>query len=138
MTVTFTEIDDSNIVINATIWEDSILGDPASEENGKNYLANFFSVPADKFVQTFHDGIRKQLGGVTLTWDSANNVFILPQPFTSWSLDASYDWQPPVANPDTAGYDTIWNESALTWDGLKISDNSNWIWNTTTNEWDAV
>jgi hypothetical protein len=138
MTVIFTEIDDSNIVINATIWEDSILGDPASEENGKNYLASFFSVPANKFVQTFDDGTRKQFVGVGATWDAANNVFILSQPFPSWALDGNYDWQPPVANPNTAGYETRWNEDAVTWDGLKLSDNSNWIWNTTTNQWDSV
>jgi len=136
--VYFVEINDSNIVVNITIWEDSILGNPSSEQNGKNYLANFTGKSADKFVQAFQDGTRKQYPGVDYTWDAENNVFILPKPFTSWTLDANYDWQPPVANPNTAGYETRWNESLLTWDGLKLSDNTEWVWNTTTNEWDSV
>tara|TARA_R100001143_G_C3320689_1_gene114630 strand:- start:429 stop:845 length:417 start_codon:yes stop_codon:yes gene_type:complete len=138
MTVFFTEINDSNIVINATVWEDSILGDPASEENGKNYLANVFSVSADKFVQTFEDGTRKQFASVNFIWDPANNVFIIPKPFDSWTLDGNYDWQPPVANPNTAGYKITWDEDAVTWNGLKTADNSEWIWNTVTNQWDSV
>tara|TARA_B100001939_G_C16833926_1_gene569945 strand:+ start:47 stop:460 length:414 start_codon:yes stop_codon:yes gene_type:complete len=135
--VYFCEINDSNEVINITNWEDSILGDPASEANGKSYLATFFSKSADKFVQTFTDGTRKQQAGVGHTWDATNNVFIQPKPFSSWTLDSNHDWQPPVADPETEGYRRRWNEDLQTWDGLKISDNSNWLWNTTTNQWDS-
>lgn len=136
--VYFCEINDSNEVVNITNWEDSILGDPASEANGKSYLATFTGKSADKFVQAFKDGTRKQYPGVGSTWDATNNVFIQPKPFTSWTLDSNHDWQPPVANPNTAGYETRWNEDLETWDGLKTSDNTNWRWNTSTNQWDSL
>jgi|TARA_R110000803_G_scaffold210731_1_gene283461 hypothetical protein len=138
MTIIFAQINESNEVININIWDESILGDPASEETGKNYLANFFGVSSDMFIQTFDDGTRKQQAGVGYTWDSTNNVFIIPKPFASWTLDGNYDWQPPVVDPNTEGYLTKWNETDQTWDGLKTSDNSVWKWNTATNQWDSV
>jgi len=138
MHIKFTQINDSNEVIDVTVWEDEILGSPASEDNGKSFLAARTGVSADKFVQTFEDGTRKQLAGIGYTWDATNNVFIKPQTFASWTLDGNYDWQPPVANPNTEGYLTKWNETEGTWDGLKTSDNSNWRWNTSTNSWDSI
>ena len=59
MNIIFCEINDENTVINITLWDEFILGNPSSEENGKNYLATFFNKQADKFVQTFSDGTRK-------------------------------------------------------------------------------
>ena len=43
-------------------------------------------------------------------------MFVEPQPYASWNLDANLDWQPPVALPadaDTVSYS--WDEAAQLW-----------------------
>ena len=76
------------------------------------------NVSTDDWVQTsYNNNFRKQYAGVGYTYDKANDVFILPKPFASWTLDASFDWQPPTAMPDDdKKYN--WNESTTTWDEI--------------------
>ena len=45
---------------------------------------------------SYNGNIRKQYAGIGFTYDAINDVFIAPQPFTSWSLDENFDWQPPT------------------------------------------
>tara|TARA_Y100000296_G_C5141592_1_gene241384 strand:+ start:679 stop:987 length:309 start_codon:yes stop_codon:yes gene_type:complete len=72
------------------------------------------------WIETKMDGsIRKQYAGVGDTYDSSNDVFIRPKPFDSWTLDGSYNWNPPTAipgdwNPGTKDYQ--WNESTRQWE----------------------
>tara|TARA_R110000823_G_scaffold287150_1_gene405444 strand:+ start:1074 stop:1493 length:420 start_codon:yes stop_codon:yes gene_type:complete len=139
MNILFCEINEENIVLNVTVWDESILGSPPSEENGKNYLANFYKKSPDKFVQTYTDGTRKIQAGGGVTWDPTNNVFILPKPFDSWILDTNYDWQPPIAYPNTEGYTLLlWQEQFQTWDGFNTLDNLTYRWNPNTNQWDNL
>jgi hypothetical protein len=42
------------------------------------------------------------------------DVFIWPQPFPSWTLDANHDWQPPTPMPAEGG-PWEWNEDTLSW-----------------------
>lgn len=41
-------------------------------------------------------------------------VFVSPQPFSSWTLDANYEWQPPTPMP-TEGGPWTWDEETLSW-----------------------
>ncbi len=52
-------------------------------------------------------------GGIGWTYDAANNVFIAPQPYASWTLDSNHDWQPPTPRPTDGNY--IWNEQLQEW-----------------------
>ncbi len=45
------------------------------------------------------------------------DVFIAPQPFPSWSLDANHDWQAPKAKPED-GLVYFWNEEKLDWEAF--------------------
>ena len=68
------------------------------------------------WIQTsYNNNIRKQYAGKGFTYDKTNDVFIKPQPFPSWTLDASFDWQPPTAMSDD-GKVYIWNEDTTSWD----------------------
>ena len=62
---------------------------------------------------SYNNKIRKQYAGLGFTYDLINDVFIKPQPFASWTLDANFDWQPPTPRP----YGDLWrwNEFTLTW-----------------------
>jgi hypothetical protein len=57
--------------------------------------------------------------GIGYTYDKVNNVFIAPQPYSSWSLDDSFVWQPPVAVPDggnaKGGKSYRWDEVGRRW-----------------------
>jgi hypothetical protein len=51
---------------------------------------------------------------VGYAYDHEADVFIMPKPYDSWSLDSNYDWQPPVAKPGSEGH-WVWNEEVGEW-----------------------
>ena len=65
---------------------------------------------------SFNGNFRHVFPGPGYKWDKAKEVFITPQPYASWTLDANNDWQPPTAFPadDTKIYH--WNEGTTSWD----------------------
>jgi hypothetical protein len=98
----FAEINSSNIVQRVLVAEQDFIN---SGKVGDSFL----------WVQTsYNNNFRKQFAGVGFTYDKANDVFISPQPFASWTLDASFDWQPPTAMPDD-GKMYNWNEETKKW-----------------------
>jgi hypothetical protein len=62
---------------------------------------------------SYNNNIRKQYAGIGYSYDPMADVFILPQPYLSWSLDADYNWQPPTPRPE--GEDWYWDEATLSW-----------------------
>ena len=78
-------------------------------------------VVGDSFtwIQTSYNGnFRKRFAGAGYTYDKANDVFIEPQPYPSWTLDSSHDWQPPVTEPDKSSGKFNWNEGSQSWEGV--------------------
>ena len=61
---------------------------------------------------SYNNRIRKQFAAVGDTYDPIADVFVAPSPFPSWTLDANYDWQPPIAKPDGVHF---WDELTQTW-----------------------
>ena len=61
---------------------------------------------------SYNNNIRKQYAGVGWSYDSEADVFVAPQPFPSWTLDSSNDWQPPTPKPEGEFY---WDEETLVW-----------------------
>jgi hypothetical protein len=61
---------------------------------------------------SYNGNIRKQYAGIGFSYDAVSDVFIAPQPYPSWSLDADHNWQPPTSKPEG---DWFWNEDDLTW-----------------------
>jgi len=86
----------------------------------ENDIVTNVIVAEASFFDTFVDDspgnwIEIENGGIGYTYDKVNNVFIPPKPYASWTLDASFDWQPPTAMPDDdKKYD--WNEDTQAWD----------------------
>ena len=67
---------------------------------------------------SYNHNIRKQYAGIGFTYDSVNDVFIVPQPYPSWTLDENFDWQAPTPKPEDDGIYT-WNELTLSWDPVE-------------------
>ena len=63
---------------------------------------------------SYNNNIRKQYAGVGYTYDALADVFIIPQPFPSWLLDANYDWQAPIDYP-ADGKLYSWDEANQVW-----------------------
>ena len=60
--------------------------------------------------------LRKNHAGIGFTYDEDKDAFIPPSPFPSWTLDEeTFLWKPPTPKPD-GNY--IWNESTQTWDAV--------------------
>lgn len=63
---------------------------------------------------SYNNNIRKQYAGIGYSYDAAADVFVAPQPYPSWTLDSSHDWQAPVARPAEGMWS--WNEDTQAWD----------------------
>jgi hypothetical protein len=61
---------------------------------------------------SYNNNIRKQYAGIGYTYNSIADVFVKPQPFSSWILNSNYDWQPPTPRPEGV-YE--WDETSLSW-----------------------
>ncbi len=99
----FAKIDKDNIVTQVIVAEQDFIN---SGKVGDSFL----------WVQTsYNNNFRKQMAGIGYKYDKANDAFISPKPFASWTLNASFDWQPPTAKPDD-GKNYTWNEDTQAWE----------------------
>jgi hypothetical protein len=62
---------------------------------------------------SYNNNIRKQYAGIGFSYDPVADVFIAPQPYPSWSLDADYNWQAPIPRPTEGMW--YWNEAEQVW-----------------------
>lgn len=112
----FAEIDENGIVLQVIVIANADAPDPApqtSEPAGQQFIASL-GLPG-QWIQTSYSGsFRKQFAGVGFRYDPEGDVFITPQPFPSWILDANHDWQPPTPMPDQDGPWT-WDEETISW-----------------------
>ena len=100
----FAEIDNNNNVLRVIVVADKY------ESNGAEWCNNLLG---GTWVQTsYNNRIRKQFAGIGYTYNADADVFVTPQPFASWTLDANHDWQPPTPKPEG---DYSWNEEELEW-----------------------
>jgi len=108
----FAQIDENNVVTQVLVVPDE------QEHRGEDFLANDLGL-GGRWIQTsYNNRIRKQYAGFGFRYDEAADVFVAPQPFPSWTLDANHDWQPPVARPED-GLMYFWNEESLDWEAIK-------------------
>ena len=111
------------------------LGDNDEHVDGETWCVNFFGGGTWKQTSYNHN-FRKMYAGKGFIYNASKNKFLLQQPYASWSLDGSDDWQAPVTYPSTNhGYLISWDEDNLRWIAVKESDNSNHRWDADNTEW---
>ena len=110
------------------------LGDNDMHVDGETWCSNFFK--GGSWKQTsYNNNFRKQYAGKGMVYDSSKDKFISQQPFASWSLDASDDWQAPITYPTVTEegavmYMISWNETKYDadntkgWEATKSNDES--------------
>ena len=110
------------------------LGENDMHVDGETWCKNFFK-SGDWKQTSYNSNFRKQYCGKGYTYDSTKDKFISPQPFASWSLDASDDWQAPITFPTITEegdvkYFITWNEDKYNadnttgWEATKSNDES--------------
>jgi hypothetical protein len=106
----FAQIDNDNKVTQVLVVDNS------QEHRGEAFLAGDLRL-GGRWIQTsYNHNFRKQFAGVGFTYDEEGDVFVTPQPYPSWTLDANFDWQPPVEVPEDGLWN--WDESTLNWIAL--------------------
>ena len=103
----FAELDESNVVLRVcVVGNEHVPSDKHAD--GEAWCINFWG---GTWKQTsYNNNFRKQFAGKGDTYDAAKDKFIKLQPYASWVLDGSDDWQAPIAQPDD-GKIYEWDES---------------------------
>ena len=82
------------------------------EALGQEFLIGLYG--EGTYVQTsYNNNMRKQFASCGYTYDSTKNLFISPQPYPSWTLNANSDWESQTPKP--AGH-YHWNEDKQEWE----------------------
>ena len=103
-------LDDNNIVVAVTVGKDETeLIDGLDTET---YYAQ--GTPYTVKRTSYNGNIRKQYAGIGYSYDPIADVFIAPQPFSSWSLNEDHDWVAPIPYPED-GLKYWWNEDDQDW-----------------------
>jgi len=110
------------------------LEDNDCHADGETWCVNFFG--GGTWKQTsYNNKFRKQYAGIGYVYNSSKNKFLNPQPYASWSLDGSDNWQSPITYPSTTSgsgfvYLIKWNETKYNadndtgWEATKTNDTS--------------
>ena len=127
---------DTHLIVERVIVVDNAHVESDEQVSGENWCSTFFG--GGNWKQTsYNANFRKKYAGKGDRYDSSKNKFIGPQPFASWSLNASDDWEAPVTYPtgDQSDYSVSWDEDNQRWTGIKRSDQSNWNWDASGLTW---
>ena len=130
----FAKLDDNNVVIavNVVNNSDCLLDGVEDEATGISFLTNLTGY--SKWKQTSyntHEGkyfnadgteaddqtkaFRGNYAGIGSIWDEANNIFIHPRPYASWTLNTTTaTWEPPIDYP-TNSLKMEWDEENQQW-----------------------
>ena len=142
----FASLDINNKVLQVVVISnedvDANGGDQSAE--AETFVATI--VPFDPFggawkQTSYNNNFRKQYAGIGFSYDATKDKFIEPQPYSSWSLDASDDWKAPVTYPTVTEISSnpisiTWDEDNQKWTG--ILDSTNYTWDASSLAWNEV
>jgi len=74
--------------------------------DGETWCINFFKGGIWKQTSYNHN-FRKKYAGIGDVYDPVKDKFLAQQPYASWSLDSSDDWQAPITYPTTLRFMVI-------------------------------
>ena len=134
----FAKIDENGIVIDVQSVANQTIQDSEGVEQESLGVAflNKVHKTDDVWVQTsYNHNFRKQYAGIGMIYDPVKDKFLSQQPYASWSLDSSDDWQAPITYPSTTSgsgftYFIKWNETKYNadndtgWEATKSNDDA--------------
>jgi hypothetical protein len=106
---------------------------PSDEHaDGETWCVNFFG--GGTWKQTsYNNNFRKKYAGIGDVYNASKNKFLSPQPYASWSLDSSDDWQAPSTYPSVVddGEDTPSWFYRISWNDTKYQADNDTGWEAT-------
>jgi len=120
----FAELDIYNVVLRVVVGCNIDIannGGEQSEQAAKHFESTVPLSPLGvKWMQTsYNHNFRKRFAGKGNLYDPVKDIFYLPQPYASWTLNSNNDWVAPYPRPsDGKLYE--WNEQYLRWDLVNI------------------
>jgi hypothetical protein len=112
----FVKLDENNIVLEVNVVANDALSSNDEEASGIAFLTEWSGGYTNWKQTSYNNNFRKQYAGRGYTYDPIADVFVAPQPYPSWSLNANHDWQAPTPMPTEGLWS--WNEETLSWDEL--------------------
>ena len=101
------ELDEDNKVIRVTVGDNN---DPNGDEGYQWLVDNL----GGRWIKTsYNNSIRGTYASVGYSYNEEEDIFIMPQPYPSWTRNGSF-WQAPIDRPGNGEY--LWNEENLSWD----------------------
>ena len=117
----FAELDATNTVLRVLVVHNDVttIDGVEDEQRGIDFLNGLYP-ESGAWVQTsYNHNIRTRYASVGGTYDTASDLFVVPQPFPSWTLDDNYVWEAPDPYPaDPSAEDDpvyIWDEATTSW-----------------------
>ena len=138
----FAKLDANNVVEQVIVVSNDDIKDNSGtevESIGVAFCQKLLGASTNWKQTSYNNNFRKQYAGIGYRYDASKNKFITPQPYASWSLDASDDWQAPItypsvtddgADPSVWRYLISWNETKYQadntkgWEATKSNDES--------------
>ena len=159
----FAKLDENNNVIQVDVIN---LEDSSTEEDGINFLKNFYKEPNSVWKMTdkktklnkHKDGgipFRGNYAGINSTYDPINDMFFSAKPFDSWIKDVeNATWKSTINYPTVTTYEhstevdengnakimeytIFWEEENLRWVSWKDESNK-FYWNPDDSTWNAI
>jgi hypothetical protein len=151
----FAELNSSNEVLRVVVISNEEVDANGGDESAQaeTFVSNLVphSTDGTAWKQTsYNNNFRKQYAGIGYTYDASKDKFILPKPYSSWSLDSNDDWEAPVTYPSVTEISglrvfTSWDEANRRWLGSTWSDNvigmgteKEYIWDASNTQWNEV
>ena len=117
----FAELDATNTVLQVLSIHNDVthLDGNEDEQRGIDFLNGLFPESGTWVQTSYNHNFRTRYAGVGGTYDATADLFIVPQPFPSWTLDDNYVWEAPVPYPaDPSAEDDpvyVWDEDTTSW-----------------------
>lgn len=103
------EIDENKIVVRVTVGDNN---DPNGDEGYQWLIDNL----GGTWIQTsYNSNFRGKFAAIGDTYNQEIDKFIAKQPFASWVLNESFDWEAPIPYPDD-GLSYNWNQTINNWE----------------------
>tara|TARA_B100001750_G_scaffold243959_1_gene260271 strand:- start:3638 stop:4012 length:375 start_codon:yes stop_codon:yes gene_type:complete len=121
----FAKLNSDHKVIQVVVVKNEVITDDKGKEQeqlGIDFLTSLFN--HKYWLQTsYNDNFRGQFAGKGYRYDKSLDVFISPQPFPSWILDAKTGkWNAPKDMPEITETKVYkWNESKVDWDEISLT-----------------
>jgi len=150
----FAELNSSNEVLQVIVVSNDDVDANGGDESAQaeTFVATIvpYGTGGVAWKQTsYNNNFRKQYAGIGFIYDATKDKFIIPQPYSSWSLDANDDWKAPVTVPNVTEISSLpvytsWDEPNLQWLGQTVDFNTdpatttNYTWDATNLQWNEV